>query len=306
MKIFGKNRPYLRALLIAFPFVLAYFIIRSMPVKPCDFLHEESYNLEGELDYCGPGDAEFVDLTIRKWPMRMDFKPIDKPVVGRPCRFEINIKQFDGSPLGPDDVALSHTKKIHLLAIDQSLEDYQHLHPEADELFDGTWRFSMTPQKGGNYKVFLDFIPLRSPRRVLLAASFEVDGQPESKTSVTDNLTSSVGNKIFSLIPSSTAKSGNEISLELNGVGPDGNPIVLTPVMGAFAHMVAFDSSLKGFAHLHPSEETLPRSKEDAHSGPLQFTFVPPQQGSYRLWAQVLLEDMEREIFIPFDLKVDS
>ena len=45
----------------------------------------------------------------------------------------------------------------------------------------------MTPQKGGNYKVFLDFIPLRSPRRVLLAASFEVDGQPESKTSVTDN-----------------------------------------------------------------------------------------------------------------------
>ena len=32
----------------------------------------------------------------------------------------------------------------------------------------------------------------------LLAASFEVDGQPESKTSVTDNLTSSVGSNLLS------------------------------------------------------------------------------------------------------------
>ena len=164
----------------------------------------------------------------------------------------------------------------------------------------------MTPQKGGNYKVFFDFIPLRSPRRVLLAASFEVDGQPESKTSVTDNLTSSVGNKIFSLIPSSKPKSGNEISLELNGVGPDGNPIVLTPVMGAFAHMVAFDSSLKGFAHLHPSEETLPRVLLDAHSGALVFRFVPPAVGTYRLWAQLKVKDQDTEILIPFDLVVDS
>ena len=29
-------------------------MIRSLPVEPCDFLHEETYNLEGEVDYCGP------------------------------------------------------------------------------------------------------------------------------------------------------------------------------------------------------------------------------------------------------------
>ena len=81
-----------------------------MRLSLANFLHEESYNLEGELDYRSPGDAEFVDLTIRKWPMRMDFKPIDIPVVESLAGFEINIKQFDGSPLGPDDVALSHTE----------------------------------------------------------------------------------------------------------------------------------------------------------------------------------------------------
>ena len=117
------------------------------------------------------GDAEFVDLSIRKWPMKMDFKAIDTPVNGKKSRFEINIKQFDGSPLGPDDVALSHTQKIHLLAIDESLQDYQHLHPVADKLFDGTWRFSMEPKFSGQYKFFLDFIPLRSPRRFSLLLS---------------------------------------------------------------------------------------------------------------------------------------
>ena len=81
--------------------------------------------------------------------------------------------------------------------------------------------------------------------------------------------------------------------------------IVLTPVMGAFAHMVAFDSSLKGFAHLHPSEEPLPAKRGLAPGRPLQF-LSSLQAGILRLWAQVLLEDMDREIFIPFDLKVDS
>ena len=48
----------------------------------------------------------------------MDFKPIDIPVIGKPG-FEINITLMVYLDL---DVALSHTKKIHLLAIDQSLE----------------------------------------------------------------------------------------------------------------------------------------------------------------------------------------
>lgn len=301
-----KKSPLRRAVLIALPFVCIYFVIRALPVTPCDFLHEESYNLEGELDYCGPGDSDFVDLTVRKWPMKMDFKPIDTPEVGKSCRFEINIKQFDGSPLGPDDVALSHTEKIHLMAIDESLEDYQHLHPEADELFDGTWRFSMTPKKSGKYKIFIDFIPLRSPRRVLLASSFEVLGEAKSESKITPNLKAQIGDRFFSLVPRGVVKSGSEVSLELEGLDDTGNPIQLTPVMGAFAHLVAFDPTLKGFAHLHPNEESLPKSNKDIHLGKLVFNFSPPQNGIYRLWAQIRIKDQEYQTFIPFDLLVES
>ena len=49
--------------------------------------------------------------------------------------------------------------------------------------------------------------------------------------------------------------------------------------MGAFAHMVAFDGELKGFAHLHPEENLLPVGEGDLHEGPLSFTFTRPNKG---------------------------
>ena len=151
-----------RSLLLVIPFVVMYFAARSLPVEPCDFLHEETYNSEGELDYCGPGDSGFVDLTVRKWPLSISMRPLGEIKINKPCEFEINLKEFDGSPLAADEVALSHTEKIHLLAVDPSLDDYQHLHPVPDSLFDGIWRFTITPRKFGKYRVFLDLIPIRS------------------------------------------------------------------------------------------------------------------------------------------------
>ncbi len=275
-------------------------------MSPCDFLHEETYNSEGVLDYCGPGDSEFVDLTVRKWPMKMEFKALDPILVGSSCRFEINIRQFDGSPLGPSEIALSHSKKIHLLAIDETLQDYQHIHPYADELFDGIWRFDLTPNKHGLYKIFLDFIPLKSPRRVLLSTSFTVEGEKEGSPALEEKLTAEIGNHRFELKKDSVLKVGEETLLEFTGLNQQGEQISLSPVMGAFAHLVAFDPKLKGFAHLHPTQTFLPRSKEDIHSGPLSFSFMPPSAGTYRLWAQVKLEQTPEETFIPFDLKVGS
>ena len=214
-----------------------------LPVEPCDFLHEETYNLEGEVDYCGPGDAGFVDLSIRKWPMFLDFRPLDPLVVGQPCRFEMNIKQADGSPLSADDVALSHTRKIHLLAVDPSLDDYQHLHPEADPLFKGIWRFTLTPRKAGKYKVYLDFIPIRSPRRVLLAASFEVAGQADDfESNHISNLVTEKG-RTFRFQITEPEEDGESTLFTFTAVDENGDDLALKPVMGAFAHVVAFEPS---------------------------------------------------------------
>ena len=107
----------LRLAVCTLPFFAAYLVIRAIPVEPCDFLHAKTYNSEGTLDYCGPGDSDFVDLTRRSWPLSLKLESLDDLRIGEPCRFRAEIHQFDGSPLSFDDVALSHTKKIHLLAI---------------------------------------------------------------------------------------------------------------------------------------------------------------------------------------------
>jgi len=290
--------------LLMVPFLAVYFIIRSLPVEQCDFLHEETYNLEGELDYCGPGDTGFIDLSIRRWPMSLDFRPLDALEVGKPCRFEMNIKQADGSPLCEDDVALSHTRKIHLLAIDPSLEDYQHLHPEADALFKGIWRFTLTPKKAGNYRVYLDLIPLRSPRRVLLGTSFNVPGNPATPSWGKDGSSVSMDNRTFKVEPVGEIGSNAEVLLKFSALDKNGNDLPLRPVMGAFAHLVAFEPSTDGFAHLHPLEYEPPKAKDQVFKGPLTFTFKSTNPSTYRLWAQIKVGEDEEESFIPFDLKI--
>jgi len=295
----------LRAVMIALPFVGVYFVTRSLPVSPCDFLHEETYNSEGIVDYCGGGDSAFVDLSLRKWPLSLNFRPLGKLIPGKPCDFRLDIRQFDGSPLTADEVALSHTKKIHLLAVDESLSDYHHLHPEPDSLNGGVWHFSLTPENAGKYAIFLDFIPIRSPRRVLLSSSFEVDGQSSVAEPNAENLVFSLDKRRFELSKVIGDSEDGEVGLILRATDEKGKALTLSPVMGAFAHMVAFDRALKGFAHLHPEENLLPVNESDSHQGALTFSFRPPSDGLYRLWAQVRIGE-EAESYIPFDLKVGS
>lgn len=297
--------PSRKAFLFSLPFVAVYWGSQYLPVSPCEFLHEKTYNLDGVVDYCGPGDSSFIDLSSRKWPLKLDFRPLGELSPGKPCNFRLDIRQFDGSPLTATEVALSHTKKIHLLAVDESLSDYHHLHPEPDSLYDGVWHFSLTPKNAGNYVVFLDFIPIRSPRRVLLSSSFQVDGQSSVAEPNTENLVFSSESRRFELTKVNGDSQGGEVGLILKATDESGKALTLRPVMGAFAHMVAFDPALKGFAHLHPEGTVLPAKKSDTHQGALTFSFTPPSNGLYRLWAQVRI-GQEEESFIPFDLKVGS
>tara|TARA_B100002019_G_scaffold275741_1_gene273903 strand:- start:1664 stop:2572 length:909 start_codon:yes stop_codon:yes gene_type:complete len=291
-------------LFLALPFLGLYFIIRALPVEQCDFLHEETYNLDGELDYCGPGDTGFIDLSLRRWPMSLSFRALDPLIIDKPCRFEMNIKQADGSPLSDEDVALSHNRKIHLLAIDPSLEDYQHLHPVPDPLFKGIWRFTLTPKKAGKYRVYLDLIPLRSPRRVLLGASFNVPGHINVPSPRSDGYIITKNNRIFILEAVENDESISEMQLKFSALDEKGNHLPLRPVMGAFAHLVAFEPDTDGFAHLHPLEYEPPKSKEDIRQGPLTFSFKSPKSGIYRLWAQIKVGEDEEESFLPFDIRI--
>jgi hypothetical protein len=81
----------------------------------------------------------------------------------------------------------------------------------------------------------------------------------------------------------------------------DSGLVPLEPVMGAFAHLVAFDQARSGFAHLHPAETDLLK-KPDPHRPALTFKLTIPRAGRYVVWAQVNLGGVET--FVPFNLDV--
>jgi hypothetical protein len=72
-------------------------------------------------------------------------------------------------------------------------------------------------------------------------------------------------------------------------------------VMGAFAHLVAFDEGRSGFAHLHPAQVDLTQALDPVRPE-LTFKLTIPQPGRYVIWSQVMIAG--QEIFAPFWIDV--
>ena len=109
--------------------------------------------------------------------------------------------------------------------------------------------------------MYLDLIPLRSPRRVLLGASFIVPGTASIISPRSDGSIISKNNRVFTLETIDKDDSVSEMQLKFSALDEKGNQLPLRPVMGAFAHLIAFEPGADGFAHLHPLEYEPPSIK---------------------------------------------
>jgi hypothetical protein len=108
----------------------------------------------------------------------------------------------------------------------------------------------------------------------------------------------------FTLQPSTgqiRAGRGVDLTFVVNRAG--GGAVPMEPVMGAYAHLVAFDAARSGFAHLHPNETDLSRALNPTRPQ-LTFKLTIPRIGRYVIWAQVNLGGTE--MFVPFWFDVAS
>jgi hypothetical protein len=111
--------------------------------------------------------------------------------------------------------------------------------------------------------------------------------------------TTRVNNLNFALVTPGRFRAGvpADLILRIQSAGTEKKPVPLQPVMGAFAHVVAFDEQRSGFAHLHPQQTDLSKPP-DRLKPELNFKVLIPKPGRYAIWAQVKLT--EEEIFVPF------
>lgn len=224
-------------------------------------------------------------------------------------RSEVKLKfarKKDGAPIAAEDLRIVHTERIHLLIIDESLSDYHHEHPLPTDV-PGEYTFAFTPRQPGPYRVFADLVPVASKVQEYAVCDLPAPtaGEPlreraERSSAVAEGL----GYELRWILKGAPGIRPKEpVRAEIRVADEKGEPFrALEPVMGTYAHIVAFHEDRQTVLHIHPSGGVEPQQPTDRGGPSFKFTFYAPKPGFYRLYSQVQVGGVSR--FAPFGLAV--
>lgn len=281
--------------------ITVFLVFRFLPTGTNLNHMDFRVNARNSIDFCDPSNPQFIPVVAAASPVKMTLKTAGQAAAGGEVRATLTLVTASEKPIAPEDLVVMHAKKLHLLIADPSLTDYQHVHPEPTRTA-GEWSFGFTPRFGGTYRVFADFTPAATNRSLYANADLAVTGVGPTSTelAVAKQLAwvAERADYRFALVPATQPIRARQIAdLKFLVTKLDGGRVPLDPVMEAYAHLVAFDESRSGFAHLHPMEADVSVAP-DAVKPTLSFKITIPTAGRYVIWAQVKLDG--RETFVPF------
>lgn len=227
----------------------------------------------------------------------------DALVQGKDTTFTLKLAR-DDMPVSLAALEERHTRKIHLLVVDQSLVDYHHIHPVAGTDA-GSYTFSFTPQTGHDYVAYVDIKLLGNGSQMI---PVKLKGASPCATDCTDRSatasasTAGVTGKV--VFADKLIKAGTPVSADIVLTGEDGKPLTdLEPVMGAYGHIVGFYEGFKAVAHMHPMGAE-PQKAEDRGASPLKFMLHPDHPGYLKYFVQVRRGG--RDVFLPFGINIEK
>lgn len=208
-----------------------------------------------------------------------------------------------GAPIGPNDLELVHTKKLHLLIIDESLTDYQHIHPVPGTKA-GEWVFTFTPKFARTYRVWADSTRSGADQEYVFA-DLPAGSQKAPAPDANPVATAELNGLKFALSFDGAVKAGKGVMGSVAVIDTkSGKPFTqLQPIMGAFGHVVAFSRDWGSIEHVHPlgSEPT----KDSDRSGPvIGFHMQPANSGVLKIFVQILANG--KETIVPFTVNVEA
>jgi hypothetical protein len=286
--------------------IAVFLFLRFLPTGTNLSHMDFRVNAKNSIDFCDPLNPQFIPVVAVASPVTLALTDDGSPIAaGKEAHFTLTLKTASGKLIAPEDLIVAHTKLLHLLIVDPWLDDYQHVHPEPGHT-KGEWTFAFMPKHEGRYRVFADFTPVATARGLYASVDVPVGhAAPDGMTLTMQHATSWSFERDgfrFELKPAAlpiAAQRPADLKLLITRVG--GGAVPMEPVMGAFAHLVAFDEARSGFAHLHPMEIDL-EQRPDATHPELNFKITITHAGRYVIWAQVNLGG--RETFVPFWFEV--
>jgi hypothetical protein len=281
---------------ITFAAIGVFAVLRWLPTGTNLSHMDFRVDAKNPIEFCDPLNPQFIPVVTVASPVSMQLNA-PPAISGREVVATVQLHTGSGKPIGPPDLLVVHTEKLHLLIVDPTLTDYQHVHP-APTGTAGEWGFRFTPRSSGAYRIFADFTPTATNRGLYANAELNVSGESKLANDRTPGWVVERDGFRYSLTPASEpVKAAAVTDLTFVVTRSDGGAVPLQPVMGAYAHLVAFDEARSGFAHLHPAEISLTPPPDALHPT-LHFKITIPRAGHYVIWAQINLGG--KEAFVPF------
>ncbi len=251
-------------------------------------------------DAMGHGGEKMEAMAVQN-TVRLALEPAAALEAGKTTQVTVKLNAVaDGKPLTLDDLKEAHTKKLHLLVIDPSLSDYHHIHPVAGKN-PGEYVFDFTPLKNDSYRVWADVIPVATDKQEYVQTDMGTLAKEKSGIDKTTSMAATVDGYTFTLALDGQPKAGAPVMGSVT-VTKDGQPFTgLEPVMGAFAHVVAFTEDYNSVLHVHPMGKE-PGSDTERGGPKLEFHIEPEKPGFVKLFAQVRIGG--KDIFAPFGITV--
>lgn len=188
---------------------------------------------------------------------------------------EMTISLLDSSG-DPVQLEINHEKLLHLIIVNEHLDQYFHLHPE--EVSPGTFVIKKSLDIG-TYKAFIDIKPKNlaysvEPHIFSIGEKGGTHGGHQMSLKADSKLTKTVNGVEVQLTPTSLM-ANEEVSLTFEFP----NDETLQTYLGAMGHVVILDELGEKFVHVHPVNEN-------------EAVFVTEfeEPGIYKLWAEFQID----------------
>ena len=221
-----------------------------------------------------------------------------KAVAGQPMELAFLLKdRASGKPLCADDIAVTHTKKLHTMVVDYSLNDYHHLHPVYNK-DTGLFHVRFTPNASQTYHVWHDFTRVTANTPTQLRNEIAGGQAFTIPPVITHRLQSDNGDVHAEISLDHPLQSGKSSMATITLRDHNGTVLKdLEPIMGAYGHLAGFSKDGQHFIHCHPLGIE-PTNESDKNKGFLQFHVTPEHAGATKFFLQI--RQNGREITLPF------
>jgi hypothetical protein len=274
----------------------------NQPGEPDEPMSESRAEKPGSPDAAGGiplhihAEEAYGNTTLS--PM---IKPAAKLEKGKPANFTLTLMR-DDEIITEDKLTERHTKKIHLILLDQSLQDFHHVHPVANK--EGGFEFTFTPATGHNYMLWAD---VKTGNDAPQLVPMLLEGAEPCKESCAVKTPADKaefgGNNAFLALNSPFVKAGVALEADLFITDAEGKPFAgLEPIMGAYGHAFAAYDDLSSVQHAHP-RGAAPGKETDRGASPLSFSFMPMKKGFFKIYVQLHVDG--KDVVLPFGVNVE-